>query len=160
MKKMLKGSFWLYLLAVGYFTFFWHSAGWQGSYELKLNLVPFYWLLEPLWKKEAISWFQVIMNILLFMPLGFYMAKLFKFDKTTTILLAFTLSLSIELVQPFFGRISDIDDLMLNTLGGVLGYKLWQQLINSGVSYEMVDAVLVKVNDYFWHEHYQSTILQ
>ena len=35
------------------------------------------------------------------------------------------MSLSIELLQPFFDRHSDITDLITNTAGGVLGYGLY-----------------------------------
>ena len=35
------------------------------------------------------------------------------------------MSLGIELLQPFFGRSSDITDLITNVMGGVLGYGLY-----------------------------------
>ena len=35
------------------------------------------------------------------------------------------MSLGIELLQPFFGRSSDITDLITNAAGGALGYGLY-----------------------------------
>lgn len=66
-------------------------------------------------------------NVLLFIPLGFLVPTLFqklaKFWKTVSF--GFTLSLLIETWQLFLPRASDVDDLILNTLGTVLGYLLY-----------------------------------
>jgi glycopeptide antibiotics resistance protein len=35
------------------------------------------------------------------------------------------MSLSIELLQPFFDRSSDVTDLITNVIGGALGYGLY-----------------------------------
>lgn len=73
-------------------------------------------------------------NILLLMPLGFLAPILW--DKYTkfknTILLGFTISVSIELlqlIQSLFsgvGRITDIDDVICNVLGSILGYCIYK----------------------------------
>ena len=42
-----------------------------------------------------------------------------------TVFFCFLMSLGIELLQPFFGRTSDITDLITNLIGGVLGYGLY-----------------------------------
>lgn len=39
-------------------------------------------------------------------------------------------SFFIEFVQYFIGRSADIDDLMLNTLGGILGYFIYVAFSN------------------------------
>lgn len=64
-------------------------------------------------------------NIIGFIPFGFLFPFLFKgllsFGKVT--LLTFCLSLSFEMLQlVFFLGSFDVDDLILNTLGGMLGY--------------------------------------
>lgn len=64
-------------------------------------------------------------NIIGFMPFGFLLPFLFKsllsFKKI--ILLTFCLSLGFEMLQLIFNLGSfDVDDLILNTLGGMLGY--------------------------------------
>ena len=41
-------------------------------------------------------------------------------------MIGFGFSLSIELCQLFNRRNTDIDDLMMNTLGAVIGYFIWK----------------------------------
>lgn len=63
----------------------------------------------------------------MFLPLGFIFPIAFKkartFWKTTVSMMLF--SFFIEFVQYFVGRSADIDDLMLNTLGGIFGYLIF-----------------------------------
>ena len=67
---------------------------------------------------------QTIANIVMFIPLGFMLPTAFRgmryFWKTALSLTLF--SLAIETAQYFTGRSADIDDLMLNASGGILGY--------------------------------------
>ncbi|SHH68313.1 VanZ like family protein [Anaerosphaera aminiphila DSM 21120] len=66
-------------------------------------------------------------NIILFIPLGAILPTIYKgcrkFYKTTLFCICF--SLFIEFVQFFIGRSVDIDDLILNTIGGIVGYVLF-----------------------------------
>lgn len=87
-----------------------------------LNLIPFVWLgtgddLYPLIVEK-------IPNVLLFIPLGFFLPAVFKglrrFSKVA--LVTFLTTFSIEFLQFFIGRSSDIDDVIANFLGGVIGY--------------------------------------
>lgn len=66
------------------------------------------------------------LNILLFVPLGFLLPLLWKeFRRRRTMCFTgFLLSLGIELAQLLNYRISDVDDLIMNTLGAWLGYEL------------------------------------
>ena len=60
-----------------------------------------------------------------FIPCGFFLPIVSRRGRKwyNTILLCFSLSLSIELIQLVFKVGSfDVDDLLLNTLGGVAGY--------------------------------------
>lgn len=79
------------------------------------------------------SWFyQPVFNVLLTLPFGAYLSYYFRRGFIWTIILSFLLSLFFELTQltGIFGiyekayRTFDVDDLMLNTLGGALGYGL------------------------------------
>lgn len=89
-----------------------------------LNLVPFRFVFDAWDMGIRKQLTQSLANVLMFVPLGLTLPLAFKkarsFAKTTVTLLLF--SLSIEVVQFFIGRSADIDDLMLNTLGGMLGY--------------------------------------
>lgn len=65
-------------------------------------------------------------NIGMFLPIGFFPALLWrKWKWWKSLLCGFGLSLFIELAQIPIQRGTDIDDLMLNTLGGLLGYLLY-----------------------------------
>lgn len=71
-------------------------------------------------------------NIALMIPFGMYLTYFFKCDFKKTMIYTFLLSFFFELTQlsglyfiyPRGYRLCDIDDLMLNTLGGILGYYL------------------------------------
>lgn len=67
-----------------------------------------------------------LMNIALFVPLGFFLPWLWKRFRSfpMTLLGGIGLSLAIELMQLFVGRATDINDFMTNTLGALLGFAL------------------------------------
>jgi glycopeptide antibiotics resistance protein len=73
---------------------------------------------------------NLVGNIVIFIPLGTYLL-LFKNDKRvrTNLLFIFIVSLCVEIIQGIFNLgTSDIDDIILNCLGGwigILGYKLF-----------------------------------
>lgn len=80
------------------------------------------------------SYFYVpLFNVLLTLPLGMFIRYLFKCDFKKTVFCSFLLSLFFELTQlsglyfiyPRGYRLFDVDDLILNTLGGALGYVLY-----------------------------------
>ena len=88
-----------------------------------MNLVPF--IDVSLGRGDFFR--QVLLNVIMTMPFGFLFPLLrdkgAKFGRT--VLFCFLMSLGIELLQPFFGRSSDITDLITNVVGGVLGYGLY-----------------------------------
>ncbi|PAL08504.1 VanZ family protein [Peribacillus simplex] len=66
-------------------------------------------------------------------PLGIYLGILYKIKRVQKVIFIVLLtSLTIEILQPIlsyfgliFNRSFDVDDLILNTLGGVLGFLVW-----------------------------------
>ena len=82
-----------------------------------INLVPF----------SGIN-FSFLLNILMCMPLGFLAPFLWKNWRRLyrTLLLGAGFSLLIEISQLFNSRASDVDDLIANTCGAVLGYAAWK----------------------------------
>lgn len=93
-----------------------------GQYETvirtnEINIVPFS-------SKGAMTY---ILNIIMFMPLGFLLPHIWekcqKFWKV--ILYGFGFSFTIEMSQLFNKRITDVDDLLMNTLGAIIGYMIW-----------------------------------
>ena len=73
-------------------------------------------------------------NIILFMPFGFIIPLLWKVSDKKVIVIGFCSSLFIEVCQLFLTRGTDVDDLILNTLGvvfGLLFYKLLYKKFNN-----------------------------
>lgn len=97
-----------------------------------INLIPFYGIKEYIFSNSVtikrFAFGNVIGNIIIFVPLGTYLS-LFKNDKRvrTNLLFIFIVSLFVEIIQGILGiGASDIDDIILNCLGGligILGYK-------------------------------------
>lgn len=95
---------------------------------------PFIWN-EPSTYLKAIldpSFYVVAFNILMFIPLGMYLRYYFKCSFKKTLLYSFLVSLFFELTQltglyfiyPNPYRLCDVDDLIQNTLGGILGFLI------------------------------------
>lgn len=78
------------------------------------------------------AFLQVIFNIALTIPFGMFLSYYFRTRWVVCILLSFALSLSFEITQVtgIYGfydhpyRLFDVDDLITNTLGGLLGYRI------------------------------------
>ncbi len=78
------------------------------------------------------AFLQVILNVMLLMPLGVYCRYYFRKSLGKTVLITFLISLFFEITQitGLYGiyeapyRLFDVDDLMLNTFGGMIGYLL------------------------------------
>ena len=92
-----------------------------------INLTPLNCLKEryPGWELNLFG------NILMFIPVGMSWPFCFKkLDKVwKTVLAGFGYSLFIELTQLFvFGRSTDIDDLMLNTIGALIGALIFYHI--------------------------------
>jgi len=62
-------------------------------------------------------------NIGMFIPIGFFSALLWRNGRWwKSALIGFLISFLVEFVQFFIGRSTDIDDIILNTTGALLGY--------------------------------------
>jgi len=93
---------------------------------LWLNLKPLIYLFDYPTMKEALL--NLIGNTTMFIPLGIVWPAVFKKlnSHKKVIAAGFGVSLTIEVLQlPFFDRASDIDDLILNTLGFLIGYGIY-----------------------------------
>lgn len=123
--KVLLISYLLILIWILLFKF-----GVQFSYmsERNINLSPF---REFYTSAENVDPPQIILNILIFFPLGLYVGILFpKLHFFTKTALFFLVSFFIELFQ-YILKIGafDITDIINNTLGGILGFLILKFLI-------------------------------
>ena len=87
------------------------------------NFIPFreifrYKLTSKLFYRNVIG------NIVLFIPFGYFVSYYIKVNKKWYIAVFTTLitSLTIELIQMGIGRSFDVDDILLNLVGGLIGY--------------------------------------
>jgi len=105
----------------------------QRTLTRSVNLIPFHSIMEYIsGSSDALRRFafgNVVGNVVIFIPLGVYLT-LFKKDKRVLVnlLFIFIVSIFVEIIQGLLGiGVADIDDIILNCLGGwigILGYKL------------------------------------
>ena len=70
---------------------------------------------------------NIVGNIIMFIPFGFFTSYYLKLDKKRIIFyLALIVSVVIELIQLKIGRAFDVDDIILNMVGSLLGYFLYR----------------------------------
>ena len=92
----------------------------------RLNFLPFVNLMDYEIRREALI--NVIGNSFLFLPVGIVYPIVYKKLNTHLKVIAAGIgtSLAIEILQlPFFDRVTDIDDLILNSAGYLLGYGIY-----------------------------------
>lgn len=117
-----------YFFALIYVTFFWAPTNIPLTFEERLHLLPGDSFLYALQYDGGLWSSQVMWNVCLFMPLGALLPCVFpplRSGAWKSVLICLLLSLSIETVQFFIGRVADMDDLIANTLGGVFGRALY-----------------------------------
>lgn len=116
-RAILCGFFGLYLSAV--YALVGLPSILYIRFELNINTVPFQYMFSDL---DA-----TLLNVLLFVPLGLILPMLWKeFDPWwKTVLFGFFLSGLIEFLQIFTYRATDVNDLMTNTLGTLVGYLMF-----------------------------------
>lgn len=119
-KELLMLCFIIYILLLYYIVTF------QDNNYGTNNFVPFreifrYDVNSRLFLKNVIG------NVLLFVPFGIFVTYYVKNDKVyQTLFLSILVSCSIEFAQSVIGRTADIDDVILNTIGGIIGYIIFK----------------------------------
>lgn len=89
------------------------------------NFIPFKEILRYEFGSKYFYW-NVVGNILIFLPFGFFVSLYLNSQKLNRpLLITFLTSLTIELVQTFIGRSFDVDDILLNCIGGICGFLLF-----------------------------------
>ena len=116
-RYVLSGLFVLYLCEM--FDVVGIPAAQYIRWEPNISLIPF---------SDETHWLGVqrVLNAVMFAPFGFLLPVLWRGCRKWSVatLAGFLLSLTIELLQMFCFRATDVDDLLMNTLGALLGYFL------------------------------------
>lgn len=120
-KELLMLSFAIYILCLFQVVTFQDDTSWSNN-----NFIPFQEILRyDITSRLFIK--NVLGNMLLFLPFGFFVSYYLKNDKIPlTIILTIIASTSIEIVQMCIGRVFDVDDIILNIFGGIIGYVFYK----------------------------------
>lgn len=134
-QKMGWVIFIIYLIFLAYFLFFSDYFGRGGHIreEYAYNLVPFKEIKRFIVYRHVVGLWSFLLNIVGniagFMPFGFFLPVISRRSRRffNTVLLSFLFSLCIETTQLIFKVGSfDVDDMILNALGGMFGYILYK----------------------------------
>lgn len=106
----------------------------EGLVYYGMTSSPATWTNTSIWLDYLRSkmFFQIVANIVMTIPLGIYLRYYFGFSLRKTVLFGFLASLFLEATQlsglwfiyPRPYRCPDVNDLMVNTLGALIGYLI------------------------------------
>ena len=119
-KELMMLGFLIYVMCLFHVVTF-QDVSWSSS-----NFIPFKEMFRyPIFSNMFYR--NVIGNMMMFVPYGFFISSFLKLNKTSIILLlSLLVSLTIETTQSIIGRVFDVDDILLNVLGGFIGYLLYR----------------------------------
>ena len=124
-KKFLLHKELIYLIAITYILCLFYVVTFQDSNYGVSNYIPFKEIFRyNIGSRKFIK--NILGNIMLFIPYGFLSSYILKNRKISiTFILSLIVSVTIEVVQYYIGRVFDIDDIILNVLGGIIGGLLF-----------------------------------
>jgi len=123
-KEILGLCFIVYVMCLFYVVTF-QDVSWSTS-----NFIPFkemfrYQIGSKLFFKNVLG------NMIMFMPYGFFVSYFLKLKKTSSIFwLSILTSVTIETTQLQIGRVFDVDDIILNIFGALLGFVVYKVITN------------------------------
>ena len=154
-RKKLRTFFWImfgvYLILLCYFLFFAEITGRTYSGRTyNYNLIPFHEIGRFLKYRETLGFTAVFLNlagnVLAFVPFGMMLPLLSHRCRSFwyVTLLGFEFSLLVEVIQ-LVSKVGsfDVDDLLLNTIGGAIGYlcylvmrAIWNRFLRGNMTDE------------------------
>jgi glycopeptide antibiotics resistance protein len=131
--KLTTALFIIYLITIIWILLF--KLGVRFSYmgNRSVNLIPFSDIFNP---NGKIDFMEIILNVMIFLPLGIYAGVLFKrWSFGNKLIFFFLISLLIEGLQYILSvGAFDITDIITNILGGIIGsliFLLMEKLFNN-----------------------------
>jgi len=134
MKKTIKIFFIFYIIILSYLLFF-RGVNYNETTYITYNLIPFATIKRYIYMLQtgnALHFIiNVVGNVIVFIPFGLFIPRLFV--KSNKLLYMFIISLIIpiiiESIQFLLGvGILDIDDLILNSIGIMIGYIIFREV--------------------------------
>ena len=119
-KELLMFLFGIYIMCL--FT----VVTYQDIQSYGSNYIPFKEMFRyTLWSNLFIK--NVIGNMVMFVPYGFFLGFFVKVNKVSTaFILTSIVSITVEIIQKNIGRVFDIDDIILNVIGGIIGFVIYK----------------------------------
>lgn len=121
-KEILGLGFIIYIMTLFYVVTF-QDVSWSSS-----NFIPF----KEMFRYDfgtRLFFKNVLGNMILFIPYGFFISYFLKLKKPLAIFFMTVLtSVTIEGTQLMIGRVFDIDDILLNIVGGMIGFSIYYLL--------------------------------
>lgn len=119
-KELLSLSFLIYIMCLFQVVTFQDDTTWSSN-----NFIPFKEIMR--YNMGSRLFFKnVIGNMVMFLPYGFFVSYYLDNKKLSlTFTLTLITSVAIETVQLIIGRTFDIDDIILNVIGGTLGFYIY-----------------------------------
>ena len=131
-KDLMFYLFFIYIICLFYVVTF-QDVSWSSS-----NFIPFKEILR--YEIGSRMFFKnVIGNMVMFIPFGLFVSYFLKLEKVYSItILSLITSITIEITQLVIGRVFDIDDILLNLIGAVIGFFL----------YNLIHKIRIKLPDF------------
>lgn len=121
-KEVLALVFIIYILCL------YHALTYQNTGYAGVNFTPFKEMFRYTFGSQKFMK-NIVGNIVLFIPFGFFTSYYLNHKKAIVpTFITLVVSLCAEGIQYHIGRIFDVDDIILNVLGGFLGYLLFVAL--------------------------------
>ncbi len=131
-KKWVIVLFILYLVVLFYLLFFAEQMGRSGGANYRYNMVPFKEINRFFNNAQVLGIKAVVLNlignIVVFIPLGYFIPRVLKSNPglIVSVLLCMEFSMSVEIIQLITKKgCCDVDDVILNTFGGLIGYIVY-----------------------------------
>ena len=119
-KELSMLIFGIYILCLFQVVTFQDDVSWATNNFIPFKEIMRYNITSRLFFKNVLG------NMIMFLPFGFFVSYYLKSEKLTVpLFLILIASISIEVVQLLIGRVFDVDDILLNILGGLAGYGVY-----------------------------------
>ncbi|MFJ7733771.1 VanZ family protein [Lysinibacillus sp. NPDC097231] len=153
MAKLLKGLYWLVLLFYAYLVI--ETVFISRDYSRSINLIPFNSIREFIMVDNGIGGYRIVDiniwgNILMFVPAGIYIMLHYRnITLLNNLFKLIGISIFIELMQYIFSLgATDIDDVILNALGGLIGisiYKVFMKIFKEEIKIQKAISILSSI---------------
>ena len=152
-EEVMKLGFIIYIMCLFHVVTF-QDVSWSTS-----NFIPFKEIFRyQLFSASFIK--NVIGNLIMFLPYGFFVSYFLGLDKKRTIfILSIIVSFTIEITQLYIGRVFDVDDIILNVCGGIIGYYLYRlchnikdrisKFLNNNILYNVLATITICLITYY-----------